>query len=98
VVLTWETSGEADNAGFNLYRSRRRSGTYTKVNNTLIDAKGDVASGGSYSFEDQPGNGNFYYYKLESVDYDGVVTVHGPEKARVKSGDNASRRSKKARR
>ena len=93
VILTWETSGETDNAGFNLYRSRRRNGTYTQVNNVLIDAKGDAASGGSYSFEDQPGNGNFYYYKLESVDYDGVSTVHKPVKVKVKvrDGDNLLR-------
>ncbi len=91
VTLTWETSGETDNAGFNLYRSRRRDGRYTQVNDALVDAKGDAASGGSYSFEDQPGHGNFYYYKLESVDYDGVSIVHKPVKVRVRDGDNLLR-------
>jgi hypothetical protein len=97
VTLTWETSGETDNAGFNLYRARRRNGTYTQVNNVLIDAKGDATSGGSYSFEDQPGNGNFYYYKLESVDYDGVSTVHKPVKVKARSEDNPKRRSRRHR-
>ena len=97
MILTWETSGETDNAGFNLYRSRRRNGTYTQVNNALIDARGDAVSGGSYSFEDQPGNGNFYYYKLESVDYDGVSTVRGSVKVKVRSEDNPKRRSKRHR-
>ena len=63
----------------------------------LIDAKGDAASGGSYSFEDQPGHGNFYYYKLESVDYDGVSTVHKPVKVKVRSEDNPKRRSRRHR-
>jgi hypothetical protein len=97
VILTWETSGETDNAGFNIYRARRRSGMYTQVNTVLIDAKGNAASGGSYSFEDQPGNGNFYYYKLESVDYDGVSTMRGSVKVKVRSEDNPKRRSKRNR-
>ncbi|MBE7445847.1 MAG: hypothetical protein HS132_11590 [Planctomycetia bacterium] len=93
VVLTWETSGEADSAGFNLYRSRRRNGTYTQVNNVLIDAKDNAVSGGSYSLEDQPGQGNFYYYKLESVDYDGVGAMHGTVKIKVRSEDDPKHRS-----
>ncbi|CAG0942890.1 partial Endo-1,4-beta-xylanase A, partial [Candidatus Brocadiaceae bacterium] len=83
VILTWETSRGSDSAGFNIYRARRRNGTYTKVNDALIDAKGDAASGGSYSSEDQPGKGTFYY-KLEGIDYNRVSTMHGPEKVRVK--------------
>lgn len=91
VTLTWETATEVDNAGFNLYRAKLRNGNYTKINNTLIASQGDGANGASYRYEDAPGRGTFYY-KLEDVDYNGVSTMHGPEKVRVRSGENAARR------
>lgn len=97
VTLTWETVTEVDNAGFNIYRSNSKNGHYTQINNTTIPAQGTAVSGASYSYIDTPGNGTFFY-KLEDVDYHGVSTMHGPEKVRVKSGNNASHRSKKARR
>lgn len=97
VILDWETATEVDNAGFNIYCSKRKDGMYKKVNNTLIASKGNEVSGASYSFEDMPGHGAFYY-KLEDVDDNGNTTLHGPEKVRVKSGNNGSRRSGNARR
>ena len=93
VTLLWETATEVDNAGFNIYRARLKDGIYKKINDTLIPAQGDAVSGASYSYIDTPGNGTFYY-KLEDVDYYGVSTIHGPEKVRVRSGNNASRRSR----
>ncbi|TVM03458.1 MAG: hypothetical protein CV087_04895 [Candidatus Brocadia sp. WS118] len=96
-ILSWQTATEADNAGFNLYRVNTKNGNYKKINDTLVPAKGDAVSGASYNYIDTPGCGTFYY-KLEDVDYYGVSTMHGPEKVRVKSGKNASRRTKKARR
>lgn len=83
VTLAWETATELDNAGFNVYRSKRKDGAYQKINNTLITSKGNEVSGANYSFEDTPGHGAFYY-KLEDVDTSGVSTMHGPEKARVR--------------
>ncbi|MCC7210597.1 MAG: right-handed parallel beta-helix repeat-containing protein [Candidatus Brocadia sp.] len=97
VILDWETATEVDNAGFNIYCSKRKDGMYKKVNNTLIASKGNEVSGASYRFEDMPGHGAFYY-KLEDVDDNGNTTLHGPEKVRVKSGNNGSRRSRNARR
>lgn len=84
VTQTWETATEVDSAGFNLYRSRRKNGVYKKINNALIPAKGDVVSGASYRFVDKPCKGTFYY-KLEEVDSNGISTMHGPEKVRVRS-------------
>ena len=84
VTLTWETSGETDNAGFNLYRARCRNGRYIKVNDTLINAKISPTSGASYDFIDTPQRHNTYYYKLETVGYDGVSTMHGHVKVRVR--------------
>ncbi|KAB2836674.1 MAG: PEF-CTERM sorting domain-containing protein [Candidatus Brocadia sp.] len=97
VFISWETATEIDNAGFNLYRARTKDGNYKKLNNALIPAKGNDASGATYRYADKPRKGT-YYYKLEDVDYYGVSAQHGPEKAKVGSADNASRRSKKARR
>lgn len=77
VVLTWETSSEIDNAGFNLYRARIEGGPYTKINSALIAAKGNASSGSRYKFVDTQGEGRFYY-KLEDVDNYGVSTMHGP--------------------
>ena len=91
VILAWETASEVDNAGFNVYRSRRSDGTYKKVNGKLIPAQGNGAYGASYSFEDTPGRGTFYY-KLEDVDYNGVSTMHGPVKVRVRSAEGEARR------
>lgn len=86
VTLTWKTATEVDNAGFNLYRAGSKDGSNTKVNNTLIPAKGDATSGARYRVVDEPGEGEFYY-QLEDVDFSGKSTMHGPvanEKTRVK--------------
>lgn len=93
VALTWRTATEVNNAGFNLYRARRKNGAYTKINDTLIPPQGNAVSGASYSYVDKPGKGNFYY-KLEDVDKNGVSAMHGPEKAKVRTEKNASRRSR----
>ena len=97
VTLAWETATEVDNAGFNLYRAKLENGKYKKINDTLIPAQGDTVSGASYSYIDTPGNGTFYY-KLEDIDYNGVSTMHGPEKVRVRTGDTATRSLKRQKR
>ena len=72
-----------DNAGFNIYRSKRNGSSYTKINDKLIPAAGNASAGASYRYEDTPGAGTFYY-KLEDVDTSGVRTMHGPIRVRVK--------------
>ncbi len=89
VILTWETSGETDNAGFNIYRSRRRNGIYAQVNNEPINAQGNTVSGAWYSLVDIPPRRGTYYYKLEAIGNNGVTIVHSPVKARMRSGKNA---------
>lgn len=76
VFLTWETATEVDNAGFNLYRSNKENGYYSKINNHLIAAKGKAVSGAIYRFVDTPPNRGTYYYKLEDVDNEGKSTTH----------------------
>lgn len=92
IILTWETATEIDNAGFNLYRSRSNDGIYEKINSELIDAEGNAVSGASYQFMDTPPSRGTYYYKLEDVDYNGMSTMHGPIRVRVRSADNEAHR------
>ena len=91
VTLPSETASEVDNAGFNIYRSKRTDGTYKKVNEKLIPAQGGGSLGASYSFENTPGKGTFYY-KLEDVDYNGASAMHGPVKVRVRSAGGEVKR------
>ena len=93
VSLHWETATEVDNAGFNIYRSKFPDGTYKKINNGLIPAPGNATTGATYSFEDTPGRGTFYY-KLEDVDFYAESTMHGPEKVRIRAKDLAARKAK----
>ncbi len=78
IKLNWKTATEVDNAGFNLYRSDSADGTYTKINSSLIPAKGNAVSGARYKFVDAPSSRGTYYYKLEDVDPNGDSTQHGP--------------------
>jgi hypothetical protein len=84
VTLQWSTGSEVNNAGFNLYRATSASGQRVKVNDRLIAAKGNEASGSSYNTLDVPGYGGFYYW-LEDVDYTGLSTLHGPVQVAVRA-------------
>jgi len=83
VALAWETAAEVDNAGFNICRSTSVDGPFVKINATFIGAEGDPVSGAGYTFLDDGLPPGTYYYKLEDVDTDGVVTLHGPVSATV---------------
>jgi hypothetical protein len=73
--LNWRTASEQDNAGFNVLRSSAERGKYEKINDKLIPARRD----GDYQFvDDKVDAGGKYYYKLESLDRDGQVQLHGP--------------------
>lgn len=80
VTVTWETGTEIDNAGFNLHRATAKTGPYTKINPTLIPAKGDAVSGASYLYRDNVATdpNQTYYYKLEDIDTNTASTFHGP--------------------
>ena len=82
MAIAWTTESEIDNAGFNLYRSESENGDYTKINNSLIPAKGSSTQGASYEFTDKDvQNRKTYYYKLEDIDLNGTSTMHGPVSA-----------------
>lgn len=52
VTLAWETAGEIDNEGFNLWRSQAADGEYAKINPSLIPAQGNPDTGASYEYVD----------------------------------------------
>jgi hypothetical protein len=82
VIIQWITESETDNAGFNIYRSESENGNYTKINTSLIPAKGSSTQGASYEFIDIiVQNRKTYYYKLEDIDLNGTSTMHGPVSA-----------------
>ncbi|WP_295103511.1 hypothetical protein [uncultured Candidatus Kuenenia sp.] len=82
MILKWETASEIDNAGFNVYRSKRKGGRYRKINRELIPAQGSGSFGASYSYEDTLQKKGNFYYKLEDVDTFGESTMHGPVKVK----------------
>jgi len=82
VTLMWRTESEIDTAGFNIYRGVIGSAEMTKLNKTLIPAKGTATSGAEYTYVDNDvRNGFIYIYKLEDVDTAGTVTEHKPVRA-----------------
>ncbi|HEX3110377.1 MAG TPA: C25 family cysteine peptidase, partial [Thermoanaerobaculia bacterium] len=83
VLVTWQTSYESDNLGFNVYRDV--GGVRTKLNNHLIagsaiGTKHDVLKAGhAYRIHDKlPPSTGFVQYWLEDVDTHGTYTMHGP--------------------
>lgn len=83
IILRWKTESEKDNAGFNIYRSETRNGNYVKINDALIPAKGSTFQGAYYEFINTGvRNGRTYYYKLEDLDLNGTMTLHGPVNAK----------------
>ena len=82
VKLEWVTASEVDNAGFNIYRAKAENGPYEKINDSLIAGAGYTTAGAAYVFIDENvKNRKTYYYKLEDIDLNGAVTMHGPESA-----------------
>jgi hypothetical protein len=80
INLSWRTGSEVNNAGFNVLRSGSSKGQYAKINPQLIPAN----RGGNYSYVDVTAEaGARYYYKLEALDLQGNVTLHGPIMAEV---------------
>lgn len=79
VVVEWATATEINTAGFNLYRSERAEGPFSKINAQLIPASADPMIGGKYTYEDSGVvAGRTYYYQLEDVEFGGATARHGP--------------------
>ena len=79
VVIDWTTASEIDTVGFNIYRSEQRDQDFTRINEEIIAASQEPFTGGEYSFQDYDVRpGRVYYYLLEDVSMDGLVSQNGP--------------------
>ena len=82
--VLWETASETSNAGFHIRRSESEDGPYERITDAMIPAEGGPTWGAEYSVEDSdviPGVA--YFYKLEDVDVNGAITLHGPVSGKV---------------
>jgi hypothetical protein len=85
IQLTWETVSEANNAGFNLYRSASPAAPDALLAYVPSQAPGST-QGASYSFDDtQVTAGQTWYYWLEDVDLSGATSLHGPVSATLQA-------------
>ena len=90
ILVTWETSQEIDNLGFNLYRAVSEEGPMVRLNDDLIPTQVPPGSpfGAVYEWLDEDGlvPGQGYCYWLEDVDLYGRTALHGPVQATAAAG------------
>ncbi len=74
VLLNWETASEVNNMGFEIYRSLSKNSSYERINQELIQGKGNSNTSNYYEYEDKDVVENTtYYYKLYSRDFNGIL-------------------------
>ena len=74
VELVWKTRSEKGTVGFDILRSRSKTGTFEVITPQLIAPQ----SGGSYNFTDEKVQaGERWYYKLRELDSHGLMTELG---------------------
>jgi hypothetical protein len=89
VILSWKTTSEVDNLGFNLYRTSSANGARTRINAALIPTLVHPGSpfGVVYLYKDTGLiNNTIYYYWLESVDNHGNSDLTGPVVVKLVAG------------
>ncbi len=70
VVLTWETSFEANNAGFEVEKAFAAPGNFEKVG--FVEGRSNSGKGEKYEFPDWNTDGDVTYYRLKQLDHDGT--------------------------
>ena len=74
VVVRWITESELNNAGFNILRSEKRDGEFTKVHYQA--GQGTTTERTVYEWKDKSAKPNVvYYYQIQDVSLDGDVTT-----------------------
>lgn len=84
ILVTWETTSELDNRGFNLYRGTSPDGPDRQLNAALIPSQAPGGAGGFvYTWPDNTDliPGATYYYWLETVTFQGATARFGPVSA-----------------
>ena len=71
-VINWTTESEVDNAGFNILRSRTKTGEFEKINTKMIQGAGTTGERNEYMWTDTTAKPNtVYYYRIEDVSHAG---------------------------
>jgi uncharacterized repeat protein (TIGR01451 family) len=82
VSISWQTSYESDNLGFNVYRDigpqRVKVNKHLIAGTALQSKEHDSEAGHVYRLGDNLDEGTFAQYWLEDVDTAGKHTMHGP--------------------
>ncbi len=79
VRLEWTTQSETENLGFHIFRSESENGNYNRITQSMIPGAGTSQSVHRYQYIDESiQTGKTYYYKLADVNYNGILTMHGP--------------------
>ena len=74
IVVRWITESELNNAGFNILRSEKRDGEFTKVH--FEAGQGTTSERTVYEWKDKSAKPNVvYYYQIQDVSLDGDVTT-----------------------
>jgi len=68
-LISWKTSAEVNNHGFEVYRSRDAQ-SFSKIG--WVDSQSKFNEGASYEFIDNPQNTGTYYYYIKQVDLNGI--------------------------
>ena len=74
IVVRWITESELNNAGFNILRSEKRDGAFTKVH--FVAGQGTTSERTVYEWKDKSAKPNVvYYYQIQDISLDGEVTT-----------------------
>ena len=75
IVVRWVTESELNNAGFNILRSEKRDGEFTKVH--YVAGKGTTSERAVYEWKDTTATkpNVVYYYQIQDISLDGEVTT-----------------------
>ncbi|MCE1165544.1 MAG: T9SS type A sorting domain-containing protein [Bacteroidetes bacterium] len=69
VKLSWSTSSEVNNSGFEIYRSEKGMNSFTKLG--FVEGNGTKNTQSNYTYEDKKVNTGKYDYKLKQIDNNG---------------------------
>jgi len=87
VVVSWTTTFEANNLGFDVYRQtaagRVKINKHVIAGSALFSRRTELTSGRAYRFKDQTASAEFTQYFVEDVDLDGTRSLHGPVTPRL---------------
>jgi hypothetical protein len=91
LLLQWSTQSESNNSHWNIYRAEMENfDSSYQVNGYPIQGEGTTSEQTNYSFTDTFTSfpETTYWYWLESVDYSGESTLHGPANVTTPVFDN----------